>query len=167
MKLCAPITACTQSITVCLLGLKVNKICFTIIAYYELSIILCSEMPCKLKFYRTKNYERKKVSFIISITFQDVTVTSLSPVPHQLLQIPQLILSLLISAYMTTPVTDLHDLCSWLSAQSLPDGWRRHMDGKYNGLIFSNLSVNSSTFMVKLDNNFKWSLSYNGMLVKN
>ena len=124
-------------------------------------------MPSKLNFYRAKNYERKKVSFIISITFQDVTVTSLSPVPHQLLQIPQLILSLLISAYMTTPVTDLHDLCSWLSAQSLPDGWRRHTDGKYNGLIFSNLSVNSSTFMVKLDNNFKWSLSYNGMLVKN
>ena len=53
------------------------------------------------------------------------------------------------------------------------DGWRTHMDGTYNGLIFSNLSVNSSMlmpvaiFMIKLDNNFRWSLSYNGMLVKN
>ena len=71
------------------------------------------EMPCKLKFYRTNIYERKKVFFIISITLQDVTVTSLSPVPRQLVQIPQLILSPLpISAYMTTPVTDLHHLCS-------------------------------------------------------
>ena len=51
-------------------------------------------MPRKLKFYRPKNYERKKLSFIISIRLQDVTVTSLSAVPNQLVQIPQLILFL-------------------------------------------------------------------------
>ena len=130
-------------------------------------------MPRKLKFYRPKNYERKKLSFIISIRLQDVTVTSLSAVPNQLVQIPQLILSLPISTYMTAPVTDLHHLCSRLSAQSLPDGWRKHMDGTHSGLILSYLSVNSSTlmpvtsFIVKVDNNLKWSLSYNGMLVKN
>ena len=102
-----------------------------------------------------------------------MTVTSLSAVPNQLVQIPQLILSLPISTYMTTPVTDLHHLCSRLSAQSLPDGWRKHMYGTHSGLILSYLSVNSSTlmpvtsFIVKVDNNLKWSLSYNGMLVKN
>ena len=62
---------------------------------------------------------------------------------------------------MTAPVTDLHHLCSRLSAQSLPDGWRKHMDGTHScsGLILSYLSVNSSTlmpvttFIVKVDNN--------------
>ena len=47
------------------------------------------------------------------------------------------------------------------------------MDGTHSGLILSYLSVNSSTLMpvttliVKVDNNLKGSLSYNGMLVKN
>ena len=89
------------------------------------------------------------------------------------MQIPQLKLSLPISAYTTAPITDLHHLCSRLSTHPLSHGWMRHMDATNSGLIFSSLSVDSSTlmpvttFIVKVDNNLKWSLSYNGILVKN
>ena len=57
--------------------------------------------------------------------------------------------------------------------QSFPDGWTRHMDDMQSGLIFSTLSIDSSTLspsktiIVKVDNNLAWSLSYNGILVKN
>ena len=127
-----------------------------------------SEMPRKLKYYQPKNYERKKthkrkeLSFIISI-------------PYQLIQAPQLTLtlSLPISAFVTAPVTDLCHLNTRLSMQSLPNGWVRHMNELHNGLIFSSLSIDSfallpiTTFIVKIDCDLKWSLSYNGITVKN
>ena len=125
-------------------------------------------MPRKLKYYQPKNYERKKthkrkeLSFIISI-------------PYQLIQAPQLTLtlSLPISAFVTAPVTDLCHLNTRLSMQSLPNGWVRHMNELHNGLIFSSLSIDSfallpiTTFIVKIDCDLKWSLSYNGITVKN
>ena len=55
--------------------------------YVYKNFVVCSEMPCKLKFNQPKNYERKKVkklSYIISIRLQDVTVLPLS-IPRQLM----------------------------------------------------------------------------------
>ena len=129
-------------------------------------------MPRKLKFYRPKNYERKKLSFVISIKLQDVTVLPLS-IPRQLIQVPRLILSLPVSAYTTAPIADLHHLCSRLSAHSLPDGWIIHVDDTHNDLILSSLTIDASTllptttFIIKVDHNLKWSLCCNGILVKN
>lgn len=135
-------------------------------------------MPRKLKFHQPKNYERRKthkrkeLSFVISIRLKDVRVLPLS-IPRQLIQTPQLTLSLPISAFVTAPVTDLYHLNTRLSMQSLPDGWIRHMNASHNGLIFSSLSIDSfallpiTTFIVKIDCDLKWSLSYNGIKVKN
>ena len=115
-------------------------------------------MPRKLKFYQPKNYERKK-------TLKRKELSNL--------QSPQLTLSLPISAFITAPVTDLSHLDTRLSMQSLPDGWVRHMNASHNGLIFSSLSIDSfallptTTFVVKIDCDLKWSLSYNGIAFKN
>ena len=103
-------------------------------------------MPRKLKFYRPINYERKKLSFVISIKLQDVTVLPLS-IPRQLIQVPRLILSLPVSAYTTAPIADLHHLCSRLSAHSLPDGRIIHVNDTHNDLILSSLTIDALTLL--------------------
>ena len=120
-------------------------------------------MPRKLRLHQRKSYERKKIhkrkelSFVVSIKLQDVRVLPLS-IPRQ---IPQLTLSLPISAYVTAPVNDIYHLNS---RQTLPDGWVRHMDASHSGLIFTNLSIDSfsmlsiTTFIVRIDHDLKWSM---------
>ena len=82
-------------------------------------------------------------------------------------------MSLPVSAYTTAPIADLHHLCSRLSAHSLPDGWIIHVDDTHNDLILSSLTIDASTllptttFIIKVDHNLKWSLCCNGILVKN
>ena len=57
--------------------------------------------------------------------------------------------------------------------QSLPDGWIRLMNASHKCLVFSSLSIDSfallpiTTFIVKIDCDLKWSLSYNGISVRN
>ena len=57
--------------------------------------------------------------------------------------------------------------------QTLPDGWVRHMNASHSDLIFTNLSIDSfamlpiTTFIVRIDHDLKWSVSYNGIIVKN
>ena len=52
------------------------------------------------------------------------------------MQIPWLTLSLPISAFVTAPVKDICHLNSWLSMQTMPDGWLRHMNASHGDLIF-------------------------------
>ena len=132
-------------------------------------------MPCKLRLHQPKNYERKKIckrkepTFVVSIKLQDVRAFPLS-IP---MRIPRLTLSLPISAFITALVYDICHLNSRLSMQTLPDGWVRHMNASHSNLIFTNLSIDSfamlpiTTFIVRIDHYLKWSISYNGIIVKN
>ena len=69
---------------------------------------------------------REKLPLVVSIRLQDVTMTLLSAcMLFHINGYNQLVLSLLISAYMTVPVTHLY---TQLSACSLPNGWIRHVN---------------------------------------
>ena len=132
-----------------------------------------AEMPRKLRFYQPKRYERKKrdqaMSLLLSIPLTVVKVLPVS-VPLHLVNVPKLVLSLPLSAYLTAPVTDLKHLSSRLASQSLPAGWTNACQN--DCLIFAMLTVNSplltanATFLVKVDHDFSWTVSCHGVLIE-
>jgi len=85
-------------------------------------------------------------------------------------------LSLPLSAYLTAPVSDLNLLYHRISTQKLPDGWITHsFKQSDDGSLFlssvpaidSSTLIATTTFVVKVDRDLKWSLSYHGILVQN
>ena len=86
------------------------------------------------------------------------------------MQAPKLVMSLPLSAYLSAPVTDLNHLSSCLASQSLPGGWVQHVCACQNDSpFFASLTINSpllsaiATFLVRVDNDMSWTLSYHGV----
>ena len=82
-------------------------------------------------------------------------------------------MSLPISNTLNVPVTNLTHLKKFLGAQSLPNGWIEYSNSTTEGtLVLIKLSINLSllsadaTFMVKVDGDFRWTLSCHGTLVE-
>lgn len=104
----------------------------------------------------------------VSIPLSVVMVFTVS-IPFHMINVPKPVLSLLLSAYLTAPITDLKHLSSHLASQSLPAGWIGHIDARQNHcLIFASLTISSpllaatATFIVKIDDAFHWTVSCHG-----
>ena len=112
------------------------------------------------------------MSLPVSIPLSIVTVLTVS-IPLCLVNVPKLVLSLPLSAYLTAPVTDLKHLSSRLANQTLPAvehiGVRQN-----NSLIFTSLSISSpllsatamSLVKVHVDHDFSWTVSFHGILLE-
>lgn len=134
-------------------------------------------MPRKLRFYHTKNYEKKKsykcretLFLPTSIPLNEMKAFPVS-IPLQLVQAPTLVTSFPICAYLSAPVTDLMHLSSRLASQSpLPGGWVELIDARQNDtLIFAIFTINSpilsatATCLIKVDNDLIWTMSCHGV----
>ena len=125
-------------------------------------------MPRKLRFYMTKNYERKKaMPFKISIPLHNVTVLAVS-IPLHLIEVHQ---ASVLTSQTRAQVSDLQleDLSSQLSEELLPMGWTKHIDA--NGLTIANLIIDSplhasACFIVQFSHDLNWSISYRGFQVE-
>lgn len=83
-------------------------------------------------------------------------------------------MSLPLSVFLDVPVTTLTCLKRYLRGQSLPDGWTEYSDSTTctgGSLIFTKLTIKlpllsaSASFLVKVDEELKWTLSCHGALV--
>ncbi len=91
------------------------------------------------------------------------------------MQVADLHVSIPLSACLNVPVTGLTCLKRHLHGHSLPSGWTEHSHSttdEASTLVFTKLAINlpllsaSATFVVRVDEDLRWTLSCHGTLVE-
>ena len=113
-------------------------------------------MPRKLRFFLTKNHERKRQQTVLQHS------ASHRPLPVMKVSIP-------ISYFLLSPTKNVQELCQRIDVFNLPSEWKEHKELRQNcALLFTSTIVYSGTnllaLVVKINDSLNWSLSCNGTL---
>ena len=114
-------------------------------------------MPRKLRFFLTKNHERKRQQTVLQHS------ASHRPLPVMKVSIP-------ISYFLLSPTKNVQELCQRIDVFNLPSEWKEHKELRQNcALLFTSTIVYSGTNLlalaVKINDSLNWSLSCNGQEV--